>query len=73
MEHTALFAVRLLRATLHEGATRLAGTVIQLDAEGAAGLVRAGHAVVANESDLPRMLSAAALRHDRPHLRLVKR
>ncbi len=69
----SMFAVRLLRATPHQGATHLAGTVIQLDAHGAVDLVRSGHAVVVNESDLRRLLSAAALRHDRPHLRLVQR
>jgi hypothetical protein len=68
-----LFLLRLLRSGWEEGQLRVAGAVVQLDAEGARDLVRTGRAVLVNDADVPRLLAATSLRQDVPHLRLVKR
>ena len=73
MPLSGLYGVRLLRAGWHEGQMRVAGAVVQLDAQAAADLVRTGRAVLANDGDLPRLLCAGVQHHDAPHMRLVKR
>ena len=70
---TQTFLVRLIRSGWDEGQLRVAGAVVQLDAEAARDLVRTGRAVLVNDADVPRLLAVAALRQDAPHLRLVKR